>query len=51
MCKPNKLNYTTVKFYRVRSLLNYLGKVYEKVAAETLAEWCEINKVLHEGQM
>lgn len=49
--KPNKIDYTQVKSYRVISLLNCLEKVAEKVVAELLADWCERNNVLHQGQM
>ncbi len=40
-----------VKSYRVISLLNCLGKVVEKVVAEQLSHFCEINDKLHKGQM
>lgn len=49
--KPIKLDYTTIKSYRVISLLNGLGKVCEKKVADLVAEWCKINHVVHEGQM
>lgn len=49
--KSNELDYMTAKLYCVISLLNRLDKVYEKVVAQILAEWCEINQVLHSGQM
>lgn len=49
--KPNKLDYTTVKLYRVISFFICLWKVCEKVVAVLLAEWWEINHVLHNGQM
>jgi Reverse transcriptase (RNA-dependent DNA polymerase) len=45
-----KSNYSIVKSYRVISLLNYLGKVAEKVATTAIANFCETNKLLHEGQ-
>lgn len=48
--KPNKLDYTMVNSYSVKSLLNCLEKVCEKVAANILSEWCEINHILHESQ-
>lgn len=32
--KPNKIDYTFVKFYQVINLLNYLGKVVEKIVVE-----------------
>lgn len=49
--KPNKLDYTAVKAYRVISLLNCLGKVVEKIAADAIAHHCETMGVLHPGQM
>ncbi|ODM18159.1 hypothetical protein SI65_06030 [Aspergillus cristatus] len=49
--KPNKPDYTAVKAYRVISLLNCLGKVVEKVAADAIAHHCETMGVLHPGQM
>lgn len=45
--KPNKINYTVVKLSSVISLLNCIGKVCEKVAADMLAYWCEVYNVLH----
>lgn len=33
------------------NLLNSLGKVYEKVAADMVADWYEVHQVLHEGQI
>lgn len=49
--KPNKIDYNVVKSYNVISLLNYLGKVCKKIAAEMLAGWSEVHYILHEGQM
>jgi hypothetical protein len=49
--KPNKPDYTAVKTYRVISLLNCLGKVVEKIAADAIAHHCETKGVLHPGQM
>ena len=49
--KPNKPNYTAAKAYRVISLLNCLGKVVEKIAADSIAHHCETRGVLHPGQM
>ena len=37
--KPNKRDCTQVKSYRVISLLNFLGKVVEKVIAEQLSHF------------
>lgn len=45
--KPKKLKYTTVKSYRIISLLHCLGKVYERVVADMLSQWYEINPILH----
>lgn len=47
----NRLDYTRVKSYRIICFLNFLRKVCEKVVADVLAEWCEINHVLYECQM
>ena len=47
--KPNKRDRTLVKSYRVISILNCLGKLVEKVVAEQLAKFCEINEKLHKG--
>ena len=49
--KPNKPDYTAVKAYRVISLLNCLGKVVEKIAADAIAHHCETMGILHPGQM
>lgn len=49
--KPNKPDYTAVKAYRVINLLNCLGKVVEKIAADAIARHCETMGVLHPGQM
>ncbi len=51
MEKPNKRDRTSVKSYRVISLLNCLGKVVEKLVARQLSEFCEAKGKLHEGQM
>ena len=48
--KPNKSNYILAKHYRTISLLNCLGKVVEKVAAEILSKRCERLELLHNGQ-
>jgi hypothetical protein len=48
--KLNKSDYFIAKSYRVISLLNYLGKVAEKVAVTAIANFCEINELLHEGK-
>ena len=49
--KPNKPDYTAVKAYWVINLLNCLGKVVEKIAADAIAHHCETMGVLHPGQM
>jgi len=49
--KPNKPDYTAVKAYRVISLLNCLGKLVERIAADAIAHHCETVGALHPGQM
>lgn len=49
--KPNKRDRTLVKSYWVISLLNCLGKVVEKLVAEQLSAFCEVNGKLQKGQM
>jgi len=48
--KPNKPDYGVANAYRVITLLNCLGKVVQKVAANAIAEECERGKLLHDGQ-
>jgi len=48
--KPNKPDYGVAKAYRVITLLNCLGKVVEKVAANAIAEQCKRRQLLHDGQ-
>jgi len=48
--KPNKPDYGAAKAYTVITLLNCLGKVVEKVAANAIAEECERRRLLHDGQ-
>jgi len=48
--KPNKPDYGIAKAYRVITLLNCLGKLVEKVAANAIAEKCERERLLHDGQ-
>jgi len=48
--KPNKPDYGVAKAYRVITLLNCLGKVVEKVAANANAEECEQRRLHHDGQ-
>lgn len=49
--KPNKIEYMVVKTYRVISLLNFLGKLCEKVAVKMIVDWCKVHHILHEGQI
>jgi len=48
--KPEKPDYGVAKACRVIMLFNYLGKVVEKVAANTIAEECERRRLLYDGQ-
>jgi len=48
--KPYKPDYGVAKAYRVITLLNCLGKVVGKVAANAIAEECERRRLLHDGQ-
>jgi len=48
--KLNKPDYGVAKAYRVIALLNCLGKVVEKVAANAIADECERRQLLHDGQ-
>jgi len=48
--KPNKPDNGVSKAYRVITLLNCLGKVVEKVAANAIAEECERRRLLHDRQ-
>lgn len=47
--KSIKINYTVVKSSWVISHFNYLGKVGEKVATETLADLCYVHYILYDG--
>ena len=47
MKKLNKRNYTWMKLYKVINLLNYLGKVGEKLIMEKLSQFCKTQKKLH----
>lgn len=49
--KPDKLDYMTIKLYRMISLLKCLCKVCQEVMSDMLAEWYKVNNVLHECQM
>jgi hypothetical protein len=48
--KPNKSDYWVAKAYRVITLLNCMGKVVEKVAANTIGEECKRKRLLHDRQ-
>jgi len=48
--KSNKLDYGIAKAYKVITLLNCLGNVVEKVAANIIPEQCERRMLLHDGQ-
>ena len=45
--KPNKEDYSIPKSYRVISLLNYLGKISEKIVATRLAYLAAITYLIH----
>ncbi len=49
--KDGKRDFGLVRLYRVISLLNWMGKVVEKVIAEHLSQYCEAYSKLHQGQM
>lgn len=44
-------NRTWVKFYRVISLLNCLGKVVEKFVDEQISQFCKSNESLYNGKI
>jgi len=48
--KLNKPVYEVAKAYRLIKLLNCLGEVVVKVAANAIAEQCERRRLLHHGQ-
>ena len=48
--KPNKLDYTIGKNYRIICLLNCISKIVEKVAAEIIAKRYKWLTLLHNGQ-
>jgi len=48
--KPNQPDYGVAKAYRAIMFWNCLGKVVEKVAANTIAEQCERRRLLYDGQ-
>jgi hypothetical protein len=45
--KPRKLDYSLLKTYKVISLLNYLGKVSERILAQRLAYLAETSGFLY----
>jgi hypothetical protein len=49
--KPGKANYSLAKTWRVISLLNIMGKIIEKLAADVIAEFCKKAEILHLDQM
>ncbi len=49
--KGSKRDFGLVRSYRVISLLNYIGKVVEKLVAQELSLYCEEHSKLHPGQM
>ena len=48
--KPNKLDYTIAKYYRIIYLLNYLGKIAEKAAVEVLSKLYKRQELLYNNQ-
>jgi hypothetical protein len=49
--KPPYRDYELPKAYRVISLLNYLGKIAEKIVTTRLSNIAEMKKLLHNMQM
>ncbi|MFL5833327.1 MAG: RNA-directed DNA polymerase [Solirubrobacterales bacterium] len=49
--KPNKPDYSSLKAYRVISLLNCLGKVSERILAQRLSYLAETTSLLHPTQI
>jgi hypothetical protein len=45
--KPKKPDYSALKAYRVISLLNYLGKVLERILAQRLSYLAETTYLLY----
>ena len=39
------------KAYRIISLLSCLGKVVKKIAVDEITEFCELTRVLYQGQI
>ena len=48
--KPGKADYSYAKAYKVISLLNCLGKMVEKLAADLICVHCEALDKFHPGQ-
>src|SRR5690606_15062349 len=51
LAKPNKPDYQSPKAYRIIALLNYLGKIAEKLGAKRLSSLCEQHQLLYQDQM
>ena len=51
LSKANKSNYTKPKAYRIISLLNYLGKILEKVITLKLAYLANTKELLNNTQI
>ena len=51
MKRGNKRDKSLVKSYRVISLLNCMEKLVEKVVAQELSQFCELDHKLHKSQM
>jgi hypothetical protein len=49
--KPNKPDYSSIKAYCPTALLNYLGKVMEKLMATCLGQLAETHDILHANQI
>ena len=49
--KPKKPNYLKPKVYRVISLLNCLGKVFERILAKRLSYLAKTTTLLHDSQI
>ena len=49
--KPNKVDYSQPKAYRIIMLLNCLGKISEKIIATRLSHFVEHSNLLHNEQM
>lgn len=49
--KGNKCNKFYIKSYKVKSFLNYMGKLIEKVVVKKLSHFCEGYLKLHNDQI